>query len=221
MTTVITRLYSNDSAARGIRDRLFRQGFPTYVVSLVTARAGDTDDAVRARIEQALVPGEAASAYATRVAEGAALVVVRATYKPLNAVRLAKETFDSSGALPVNLPSQSFKVRTPRDHAPSVMKDHPRFLTPAPGQDGLTSTLSERLGLRLLSPQKRRDSVIHGTKLIFGDGVSRKQRKLSVMAARPMSRLFWPMPLLSKTKRKSSVMRPGPVLSRWLGWPTT
>ncbi len=222
MTTVLSRLYQTEHAARGMRDRLMRAGFPGYVLSLVAARDGDTDAAIKARMVQALVPEDAAEAYAARVAEGASLVVVRATYKPLNAVRIATEAFDSSGALPVNLPSQSFKVPTPRDHAPSVLKDHPRFLTIAPGQGGGAFLLSDRLGLRLLSPQKRRDSVLKDAPRFFGRAILRKKRKLSTMQPRPMSRVFWPMPLLIHTSRKRSVVPGGgTVFSRWLGWPTS
>ncbi|MDJ0639385.1 MAG: hypothetical protein QNJ20_11165 [Paracoccaceae bacterium] len=221
-TTVITRLYADEASARGVRERLYREGFPRHTLSLVSAAEGDTEETLKAKMERALVPAEAAEAYATRIAEGASLVAVRATYKPLGAVRIANETFASSGALPVNLPSESFRVKAPRDHAPSVLKDHPRFLTMHPRSDERGGPVSAQLGFRLLSEPKRRDSVINGGKLFFGDGVKRGRTASSAMrGGGHMSRMFWPMPLLSKKKRGLSVIEGGGhPFSRRLGWPT-
>ena len=220
-TTVITRLYGDAQSARGVRERLYREGFPSHTLSLVTAAAGDTADTIKLKMERALVPSEAAETYAIRVAEGGGLVVVRATYKPLNAVRIATETFETSGALPTNLPSQAFRIKTPKDHAPSILKDHPRFLTISPEEDLVRGFISERQGFRMLSAPRTRDSVIRGGKLFFGDGVVRKPRKLSTRRSGPMSAMFWPMPLISRKERKSSVIKGGGnTFSRWLGWPT-
>lgn len=222
MTTVITRLYADRQSARGIQERLYREGFPRHQLSLVTMDEGDTSEQLKRRMERALVPDEAAEAYAARVAEGASLVVVRATYKPLNAVRIANETFASSGALPVNLSSQEFKVQTPKDHAPSILKDHPRFFTRPPTGDHIGGPLSDQFGFRLLAAHKRRDSVLKDGKLFFGDGVIRGRQSHSVLKPGTfISKFFWPMPLLTKRKRRNSVIHGGGhPLSRLLGWPT-
>ena len=222
-TTVISRLYGDAQSANGIRERLYREGFPRHALSVVSASDGDDVEAVKAKIMRAAVPEEGADAYATRVSEGASLVVVRATYKPLGAVRIANETFESSGALPVNLAAQSFKIKTPPDHAPSILKDHPRFLTMAPRGTHAGGPVSGQLGMRLVSAPKRRDSVINGGKLMFGDGVKRGRSSSSAMSGgRFMSRSFWPMPLLTKKRGGSSVIPGGGhPFSRLLGWPTT
>jgi hypothetical protein len=222
MTTVITRLYRDEASALGVRGRLSRAGFPRHALSLFSGEQGLSAGELQAKMERALVPSDAAKTYAARVADGASLVVVRATYKPLNAVRIANETFESSGALSSGLQTESFKVKTPPDHAPSILKDHPRFLTMAPGAVQSVPLVSEQLGLPLLSHPKRRDSVIHGGKLFFGDGIIRKKRSSSVLPEGSfMSRYFWPMPLISRRERGLSVIRGGGhPFSRMLGWPT-
>ena len=222
MTTVITRLYQDEASALGVRGRLNRAGFPRYALSLFSGEQGLSANELQAKMERALVPTDAARTYAARVAEGASLVVVRATYKPLNAVRIATETFASSGALSSGLETESFRIKTPPDHAPSVMKDHPRFLTMAPSAESSVKLVSDQLGVRTLSHPRRRDSVIHGGKRFFGEGIIHKKTSNSVLREGSfMSRYFWPMPLVSKRQRGLSVIPGGGhPFSQMLGWPT-
>ncbi len=220
MTTVISRLYSDEASAKGVRERLYREGFPRHAMTLVSG--GDSFGGIKEKITRALVPEEVADTYAQRVQEGNSLVVVRATYKPLNAVRVANETFETSGAVPSGLESDSFKVPTPPDPSPSIIKDHPRFFTMPPSRDHIGGPLSDQFGFRLVSAQKRRDSVMHDGKLFFGDGIIRNRKTHSVLKPGSfMSKFFWPMPLLTKKKRGLSVIPGGGhPFSRLLGWPT-
>lgn len=220
-TNVICRLYKDDGSAIGMKERLYRAGFPRHALSVVSPADAERKGGLQARIEKALVPSDAAQAYAKQVADGASLVVVRATYKPLNAVRIATEAFESSGAVPSGLEADRFWVRTPPDPAPSILKDHPRFLTLPPNPARDRRPISRQLGLSLLAPAKRRDSVLRPARLFFGDGVLRKPRQRSTMADAPfMSRKFWPAPLLSKKERALSVLPGGGhPFSRLFGWP--
>lgn len=222
MITVITRLYGDAQSGRGIRERLYRQGFPRHALTLVTPSDGDGVKALQARMEGALVPAEAAKVYAARVAKGASLVVVRATYKPLNAVRIAKETFQTSGALDAGLEDEAFRVKSPPDHAPSILKDHPLFLTLPLDPERDARPLSTRFGVRLLSHPKRRDSVLRPSKRFFGEGIIRDRKSRSVLPSGSfMSRKFWPMPLLSDRKPGRSIIPGGgQPFSRLFGWPT-
>jgi hypothetical protein len=218
MTTVISRLYADPQSARGIMERLYRQGFPRHAMSAIHPGDGD----LRARIERALVPADAAETYANRVREGATLVVVRADYRPLNAVRLANETFETSGAIRSGLGEESFRVQTPPDHAPSILKDHPRFFTMPPSDDHIGGPLSDQFGFRLLSSNRRRDSVLPDGKRFFGDGIIRNRKANSAFHGGGfMSKYFWPMPLITRKRRSNSVIRGGGhPFSRLLGWPT-
>ncbi len=222
MTTVITRLYADEASAIGVQGRLTRAGFPRYALSVVSGAEGLDVETLKAKMAHALVPAEAAEHYATRIAKGASLVVVRATYKPLNAVRIANETFESSGALSSGLEVEAFRLKTPPDHAPSILKDHPRFLTLAPGARRTARPVSDQIGWRTLSPRKRRDSVLSVGRRFFGDGVVRHRTSRSVLREGSyMSRYFWPMPLVSKRERRLSVIPGGGhPFSELLGWPT-
>ena len=218
MITVITRLYGDKASARGVRERLYREGFPRYAMSVFSGAGGQSAATLKAKMEQALIPADAAETYAARVAEGASLVVVRATYKPLNAVRIATETFDSSGALSSGMSEEAFKVPTPPDPSPSILKDHPRFFTMPPSGDQLGGPLSDQFGFRMISAQKRRHSVMDDAKRFFGDGIIRKRHSYSTINTYS-SKFFWPMPLLNKKKRgRSMIPGGGHPFSRLLGW---
>jgi len=220
-TTVISRLYKDEASARGMRERLYRARFPRHTLSVVTPADAEDAEGLQSKIEATLVPADAAKVYAAKLADGACLVVVRATYKPLNAVRIATSVFESSGAISSGLETERFVVATPPDPSPSILKDHPRFLTQAPSAAWQVPRLSDQMGVRLLSSPKRRDSVQRPAKRIFGEGIRRASRKTSTLAAGThLSKVFWPTPLLSKRKRTLSVIPGGGhPFSRLLGWP--
>ena len=91
MTTVITRLFADEPAARQAVRKLRLEGFPADAVSLVSGA-----DAA-AELEAAKADDSAVKAYAPRIANGAAAVVVRATYKPLGAAKIARTVLDGEG----------------------------------------------------------------------------------------------------------------------------
>lgn len=222
MITVITRLYGDTKSARGVRERLYRVGFPRHSMALISADTDDTESDIQRKLARALVPEEASKAYVSRVLEGASLVVVRATYKPLNAVRVAEETFATSGALPTNLPVEKFRIRPPADHAPRIKKEHPRYFTRPPDGDIVGGPLAGQFGFRTLSAQQRRDSVVRKPRRIFGDGIMRTRSGTSVISGSFfLSKYFWPAPLISRAVRKRSVIEGGGnPLSHLLGWST-
>ncbi|MDA9865512.1 hypothetical protein N9C96_02425 [bacterium] len=222
MTTVITRAYGDEQSAKGISGRLYRQGFPRHHISVISAD-GESAAEIEDRMKRFMVPESVAGTYAKHVADGASLVVVRATYKPLGAVRLANETFETSGALDIGIAEQQFRVPTPVDKAPSVLKDHPRFLTMSPQSGPKVGLVTENIGIPLLSERKARNSVIPGGKMIMGGKVKTGRKANSAIAGgKFMSRAFWPAPLLSARKGGLSVIPGGGhPFSRLFGWPTT
>ncbi len=224
MTTVITRAYADEQSAKGIRERLYREGFPRHQMSVISANGRDRATVVD-KLTEALVPEGAAETYADRIMGGASVVVLRATYKPLNAVRKANDTFHTSGAMDVGIAEQQFRVPTPVDHAPSVLKDHPRFFTMKPHDEvRRATTVTEELGLPmpLLSAPKVRNSAISGGRMMLGGSVRRgRNANSAIRGGKHMSRAFWPMPLVSKKRSGLSVIPGGGhPFSRLLGWPT-
>lgn len=216
MITLITRGYADVHSAKGIQQRFFRQGFKRNDVGVVSGEGIDRDR-ILYLLRRELVPEEALASYADAVEKGAHLVIVRATYKPLMAIKKATETFKTSGAMQLDIESR-FRVKPPVDHAPFVMKDHPRFFTPEP--DGSSpERFSERFGWAMVSPDQQRFSALAGGKLMFGGKVKTGRVANSAMSGtRFMSQKFWPMPLLSAKPRKSSVTS-GHPFSELFNWP--
>ena len=228
MTTVITRLYANEDIARGAENRLRWEGFPRNAVQVIAAAPGQGHDALTARMTHAMVDEGTAPAYADKVGGGMALLVVRATYRPLGAVRIARETLEKTDAVEAGIQPDEVYVRDGPDHAPSVLKDHPRFLTlPFHDDDVRPGPITERLGWRLLSKRPRRLKVISGdrrmSRMFWPQRLVTQNRKATsaMSGTRHMSQWFWPMPLIvSRPRRKSVIRGGGHPLSRLLGWPT-
>ncbi|MEM8803745.1 MAG: hypothetical protein AAGF55_14525 [Pseudomonadota bacterium] len=218
MITLITRGYADVHSAKGIQQRFFRQGFKRNDVGVVSGE-GIVRDRILYLLKRELVPEAALDSYADAVEKGAHLVIVRATFKPLMAIKKATETFETSGAMKLDIEPR-FRVKPPVDHAPLVMKDHPRFFTPDP--DGThPEPFSNWFGWKMLAPNQQRYSAIAGGKLMLGGKVKTGRVANSAMSGtRFMSQKFWPMPLLSSKPRKLSVTQ-GHPFSEALNWPLT
>lgn len=224
MTTVITRLFADKKTADMVANRLTWEGFPKSALRVIA----DADDALHERMESARVDEAARPVYAEKIGAGAALLVVHATYKPLGAARIAREVTERAGAIDVGaVPDDTWFPDGP-ERAPSILKDHPRFMTlPLDPEDYRGGPISRELGIPLLARKRKRNSAMRG-----GGHMSRffwpmplvirkRSARSAISGGAHMSRFFWPMPLVTTKKRKNSVIRGGALpLSRALGWPT-
>lgn len=223
MITVMTRLYADTKSARKVADELRRERLPKDAVDVIDASAAS----VPAALERAMVHDSARSAYADRIAsDGAAAVVVRATYKPLGAPTIARGVLNASDSLDVPGATEEHAVAEQfgADHAPSILKDHPRFFTLIDEVDNAPrGPISEMLGLRLLLPHRSPGkSIFRGGRLFSpGPHLSKRERSSSVLPGAPhVSRRFWPAALLSERPKRTSVIRGGKlVMSDLFGWP--
>lgn len=223
MTTIHTRLYSNQRIARSVQDRLYREGFPRHVMRVFNANSGEDVSAIEQRISAACVPAREAAVYAENVARGATLLVVEANYKPLGAVIIGREVLEGTDSIPCNIECEEFKVATRPDHAPYVLKDHPRFFTTSPDQDLVGGPLSDQLGILMLAAKRRFNSAIEGGGLMFPFSAltHRKKAKSAIKGGYFFSRSFWPMKLVTtKRRRKSIISGGGHPFSRLFGWST-
>jgi hypothetical protein len=226
-TTLITRLYATPEAAEAVRKDLSWRGFPPYQMRLFAKKKGEGAKTLAKRMVDAHVADAAAETYSKKVSTGAALLVVMADYRPLNALRIAREVIGASESVDAGVAEEEYKVDTGKDHAPSIFRHHPHILTmrredPEPW----TPRFSDQIGFPLLSTKPRKSSVISGGKFMskkFWPGalLRSKPRKPSVLSGGPhMTTRFWPMPLVSNKKRKLSVIPGGDLpLSRLLRWP--
>lgn len=202
MTTVVSRLYANKLAADEVVSVLRAQGYPQGIIDVISDGDGDAVD----RIRRARVGREAAEAYASRLGDGKALVVVRVPFMPIGAAKNAIETVDRFDSVNAGVANQNEYLReepSSKYMTSKILKNHPRFLTgdlPAPHRTFLTrnldlsadnriGTISSKIGLPLLKRHKDKRSVILGGAF--------------------MSRKFLPFPLLKRHKDKLSVIRGG------------
>ena len=229
MTTVITRLYADGDAASAAARRLGWEGLPARAVQVIGGSGMSRDDIAR-KMEKAGVHETAVGTYAERVAAGNALLVVRATYKPLGAAQITRDVTARTKTIDIPGVVDDHYVVDPPDHAPSVLKDHPRLLSlDLDFGEYKGGPISAELGIPLLT-RGHRNRPLHVYR--GGKHVSRAfwpmpliSRKRSANSAihggRHMSKLFWPMPLITRKERTRSVVRGGSLpFSRALGLPT-
>jgi hypothetical protein len=229
MTTVITRLYDSEDTASATARRLNREGVPKHALQVITAK-GLAREAIAERMRRADVHDSAVPVYADHVAQGDALLVVRATYKPLGAARLTREITAKTKTKSVGDVVDDHYFADGPDHAPSVLKDHPHMLSlDLDFGEYKGGPVSAEFGIPLLTRGHRNRPL----RVSRGGGhmskwfwpmplVTRKRTANSAISGgRFMSRLFWPMPLLSRKERTRSVIRDGALpFSRALGLPT-
>jgi len=229
MTTVITRLYADEKTADMVAQRLRWEGLPARAVQVITG-AGSDRPAIEASMNRAKVHETAVPAYADRVAAGAALLVARATYKPLGAAQIVRDVTARSKPLDVGDVVDDHYMPDEPDHAPSVLKDHPHFLMlDLEFGEYKGRPISEELGIPLLTRGHRNRPIHvfrggkHVSKLFWPMPLVTRKRKANsaISGGRHVSKLFWPMPLITRKERTRSVIRGGALpLSRALGWPT-
>ena len=223
MINIFSRLYENAAAAESVRTQLLGKGFPSYMLRVVTG------EGTEAKLVRADVKPETAAAYAGETAKGKAVLVVTASYKPLGAAKVARAVLGASPAIAMDGVDELNTVRSQPDHAPSVLKEHPRFFThlPAPEDRG-HGRLSDALGWKTISKRKPRTSAISGgrfmSRAFWPMPLLKEKRKANsaISGGAYMSTKFWPQKLVSGSDRKISVIRGGGTpFSRMLGWPTT
>lgn len=227
MTTVITRLFQDEQTARYVAEKIVFLGVPSRAVSVISKESGADADVLKSKMVRAKVHETAVDAYLHHIHEGKAVVVVRATYKPLTAATKVRESMAKRDTIDVADVVDDYYMPDGPEKASSVLKEHPHFLTVRIDKTGYEGApISRGLGFRLLSARKNRGSAIRGggfKSLMFWPMplLSRKERKKSVISGgRYVSQSIWPMALLSRKPRSNSVVKGGDLpLSRALGWP--
>jgi hypothetical protein len=198
MTTIISRLYSDSKTAHAVAANLQEKGLETGAFDIITQEAGS----VAERLKVARVSASSAAAYAPMIAQGHALLVVRAPFAPIGLARSAMEIMDwtPSMRVPGAVPNEYIREEVDDRHYISVLTSHPRFFSQDinPGSGIGPGLASRAFGVRLLSPHREKRSA-------SGNGGRN-------------SRVFWPLPLLSRPKERRSAIPGGAYMSRWF-WP--
>lgn len=221
MTKIITRVFPDEAQAQMAVDRLKLKFLPKRDCRIITGGASAEEQLQRAQVhESAIAP------YAKHLAAGHAVVVVRAGYKPLQAAKITREILSKFETIDVPGAVEETNAPWTPDRSPSILKDHPLFLTNSnvetPGR------ISDGLGLPPLTARKTKHSVMPGHKrvsrMFWPMPLLKTDRSATsaISGGRYMSRAFWPMKLLSTKPRRKSVIPGGDLpFSRRLGLKTT
>lgn len=226
MTTIITRLFASEEAAQRVANKLHWEGFPKRAYRVIPASAGSDAAAMEDRLKRAGVDPDAAAAYAGKLGDGGAVMVIHATYKPLGAARIAREILGRAETVDVGSVNDDFYVPDGPQRASSVLKDHPRIMTLPIGEEEIPrGPVTERF-FPLLKAHKEGRSVMDSDRRMSRAFwpmplVIRGRESHSVISGgKHMSTTFWPMALVSTSPRRKSVIPGGGLpLSRALGWP--
>ena len=126
MTQVITRYFEDEATARSVKSTLAYERFPRKDLHVFTD-AKTVADALKAEHVQ----DATAKAYAKKLAKGGAVLLARATFKPLGAARLTRELTAQKGAVDMgdDLIEEVFVKDKPKLSSASVLTDHPLMMT--------------------------------------------------------------------------------------------
>jgi hypothetical protein len=195
MTTIITRLYPDLATAASVALALKESGHNPSTIDVIT-RSGDGP--VADRLRRARVMSASAAAYAPRIEKGGVLVVVRAPFAPMGTARHAIRTVNKTPALDVGLADEDVYIREqPQiDNAGKVMKGKVFFMS---------------------NPFR---STNHGHILGRNPILASKPRTSAIAGGAYMSKMFWPMKLVSTGRQASSAIQGGYLFSSLFGIPT-
>ncbi len=195
MTTIITRLYPDVATATSVSSALQSSGHDPSTIDIIT-RSGDAP--VLDRMRRARVSSTSAAAYAPGIEKGGALLVVRAPFAPVGTARHAIRTVNRTAALNVGLEDEDVYIREQPTiaRAGSVMSGTTFFMS----NPHRNLSHGHIMGHNPISPSKPRTSAIAGGAY--------------------MSKMFWPMKLVSTGRQASSAIHGGFLFSSMFGIPT-
>jgi hypothetical protein len=195
MTTIITRLYPDLATAQRVVAALQANGHAPSTIDII-AQGGDgpSED----RMISARVPKASAAAYAPGISKGAALVVVRAPFAPIGAARDAMKVVNRTAAMDVGIKDEDVYIR-----------EAPKVETMGTVQRGTVFYMS--------NPHRQ---MVHGHVLGSNPILPAKERTSAIRGGAHMSRMFWPMKLVSTGRQASSAISGGFLFSKMFGIPT-
>jgi hypothetical protein len=194
MTTIITRLYPNISAANAAMTALLDIGQDAKTIGIIT---GTTAGGAAAAMKAARLSPVSVDAYARAMTGDQTLLVVQAPFNPIGTARDAIKLLRKHPAMDVGLADEDVYLREypTTKYSNSVLKKHPL----------------------LMSNPFRETS--HGHILGNNPIIHSKERTSAMRGGGHMSRRFWPMKLVSAPKERNSAIRGGFLFSSLFGLP--
>lgn len=195
MTTIITRLYPDLATAQGVVAALQANGHgPTTIDVITKGGEGSPED----RMVGARVPKASAVAYGPGIAKGAALVVVRAPFAPMGAARDAMKVVNRTPSIDVGIADEDVYIR-----------EEPKLEASGKVLPGTVFYMS--------NPHRQL-----GHKHVMGSNpiLPARERTSAIRGGAYMSRMFWPMKLVTTNRQASSAVSGGFLISKMFGIPT-
>lgn len=138
MAQIITRYFENASKTFDAKRTLQFAGFPPRDMKIFTDAEGLVDALTAENVD-----AEAAKAYQKKLANGGAVFLARATYKPLGAARLTREVTADLGAADMGDLVQEVFVQDRPSKVASILTEHPLFLTKARDQSSTGNYMAD------------------------------------------------------------------------------
>ncbi|MFK7939182.1 MAG: hypothetical protein AB8B82_07380 [Roseovarius sp.] len=221
MTKIISRVFPSAAQAQKAADRLALKFLPKRNIRVI--EGGNNAETMLTRAE---VHPSAVATYAKHLAAGKAVLVVRAAAKPLGAARITRDVLAKFETVDTDKVVNEYKAAWKPDRSPSILKDHPLFLTNSNVET--PGLVSDGMSMPLLKERKAKRSLMSGDKrmsrMFWPMPLLKSGRNASsaISGGRYMSRMFWPMSLLSSKPRRKSIIPGGDLpFSRRLGLKTT
>ena len=122
MTQLITRYFESEDKALAVKRSLQFQKFPGTDLMVLTDAKGLVGKLVAEKVEEAT-----AKAYETKLKKGGAVLVARATYKPLGAAKLTRR--ETIGAVDMGDLVEEVYIKDRPGETVKIFNDHPHMLT--------------------------------------------------------------------------------------------
>ena len=123
MTTVITRYFESAKQAQAVKEELIYSDRLSPSIITVFTKSGDLADKLTAKN----VDADTAKAYATKMSDDGAVVLVMADYKPLGVAKLTRETMTRMGAVDMGDLNEANFFKDTRKRSMKLLFDHPHM----------------------------------------------------------------------------------------------
>lgn len=198
MTQVITRYFENASRASLVKKSLQFERFPTRDLVVYTDPDG-LADALKAENVEA----EAAKAYETKLKSGGAVLLARATFKPLGAAKLVRQKVADMGAADMGNITEEVYVKDSPGKPVLILNEHPLFLTRRLGVERAGHYMAD-WPIPLLSRRKPQEAFLfprHARMANFPIPLLSDRKPFTGSIFRRHARMAnFPIPLLSRRK---------------------
>ena len=208
MTKIITRYFDTVEAGRMVkRELVYAQQFSSRILRVFESSEGMTEVLIAQGVEAAT-----AEAYAARMANGGAVLLVRAGFKPLCVAQITRDVSAQMGAVDMGGLVEEVYIKDSRRPSLSVLTDHPHMMS-RPLDSAMRSTYMANWPIPLISRRKPFNGFVfppHARMANFPIPlISRRKPFTGTLIGRHTRMANWPFPHLINGKPGTNALIPG------------